>query len=319
MRYEVEADWNLLTTCNFRCSYCFFPHADLGAKISVYGTSAQWKEGFDSTGKTWLLHMTGGEPTIYPGFVDLCAQLSDKHYLSINSNLSHSSIEAFAEDINPERVHFINASVHWKERREWASHDAFIKRVHKLRKYRFNVLVSLVMTPEIVSTFDEVSRHFESQGLFVIPKIIRGNYNGKNYPAAYSANQKHSILEYLIRARKKYVGVIDRMGEPATINMFGDSLFINGFSNYRGKVCGSGYNFVMIRPDGSVIRCASEENLGNILLKNIKFLHSPKPCNTSGCPYFCEKYTSPQFAGANQSNNRVLTIQRVLGNVWNNQ
>ncbi len=253
-----------------------------------------------------------------PGFVDLCDQLTDKHYLSINSNLSHRSIEAFAEKVNPERVHFINASVHWKERREWASHDVFIKRVNKLQKYRFNVLVSLVMTPEMVSTFDEVSRYFESHDLFVIPKIMRGNYDGKKYPAAYSTDQKHFILEYLTGARKKYASVIDRIGEPPTIDMFADSRFINGIPSYRGKICGSGYNFVMIRLDGSVTRCWSEESLGNILLKNIKFLHSPKPCNTWGCPYFCEKYTSPQFAGVKESNNRVLTIRRILRNLWRN-
>src|SRR6188768_467149 len=109
LKYDVEADWVLLTTCNFRCTYCFVPLPALATKLTTYGTNGQWTEGFDATGKTWLLHMTGGEPSIYPGFVDLCDQLTRLHYLSINSNLSHRCIETFAERINPERVHFINA------------------------------------------------------------------------------------------------------------------------------------------------------------------------------------------------------------------
>jgi len=31
LAYDVEAGWLLLYTCNFRCPYCFFPPAMLGA------------------------------------------------------------------------------------------------------------------------------------------------------------------------------------------------------------------------------------------------------------------------------------------------
>ena len=36
MQYDVEADWVLLTTCNFRC-YCFVPLPDLASKLSTHG------------------------------------------------------------------------------------------------------------------------------------------------------------------------------------------------------------------------------------------------------------------------------------------
>jgi MoaA/NifB/PqqE/SkfB family radical SAM enzyme len=68
-------------------------------------------EGFAATAKRWLLHITGGEPSIYPGFVELCDKLTRLHYLSINSNLSHRCMDTFAERINPERVRFINAAL----------------------------------------------------------------------------------------------------------------------------------------------------------------------------------------------------------------
>ena len=29
-KYDIEADWQLLNTCNYRCEYCFFPDAVLG-------------------------------------------------------------------------------------------------------------------------------------------------------------------------------------------------------------------------------------------------------------------------------------------------
>lgn len=291
----MEADWILLTTCNFRCNYCFIPPTDLGAKMVIYGTDAQWVEGFNATGKTWLLHITGGEPTIYPGFVSLCEQLARGHYLSINSNLSHQCIDSFSERIDPERVHYINAAVNYDERQKEASLDVFIERVHRLQMHHFNVLVSLVMTPMMVSIFPEVSEYFDSRGLFLIPKVMRAMYQGNRYPAAYSADQKSLILEYLAEARQKYAPVIDRMGEPATIDMFADGRFLSSAGDYRGKLCGSGYNFVRIEPDGTVARCGAGKRLGNILLKNVSFLRASKACDTSYCPYFCEKYTAPQF------------------------
>ena len=33
-KYDIEADWTLMTTCNFRCVYCFHSDRMLGAKIN---------------------------------------------------------------------------------------------------------------------------------------------------------------------------------------------------------------------------------------------------------------------------------------------
>jgi MoaA/NifB/PqqE/SkfB family radical SAM enzyme len=299
MKYDLEADWMLLTTCNFRCNYCFFSTAVLGSRLSIYGTHVQWKEGFDAAGKTWLIHITGGEPALYPGFADLCEQLSQNHYLSINSNLSHHSIDAFAEKVNPARVHYINAGVHAEERQKKASLGVFIDRVHKLQKCRFDVLVSLLMTPQMVREFPAISKDFESHGLYLIPKVMRGVYEGKRYPVAYSIGEKSLILQYLVEAREHYRTVIERMGEPASIDMFSDGHFLDGIPDYRGKPCGSGYTFVRIDPDGTVLRCGAGEPLGNILLKNVRLLSAAKLCDTHYCPYFCKKYTSPGYGRKN--------------------
>ena len=296
LKYEIEADWILLTTCNFRCSYCFFSPSDLGAKMVVQGTNEQWAEGFNATGKTWLLHITGGEPTIYPDFVGLCEQLSRNHYLSINSNISHQCIDSFAERIDPKRVHFINASVHYDVRQKKAGIDAFIERVQKLRRHDFTVLVSAVMTPKMVVEFPEISKYFESHGVALIPKVLRGTYLGKKYPSEYSKDEESLILEYLAESARKYAPIVGKMGESATIDMLSDGPYLKSKNDdYRGKLCGSGYNFVKIEIDGTVVQCGAGRSLGNILLNNVTFQRAPQACETSYCPYFCKKYTSPQF------------------------
>ena len=301
MQYDVEADWVLLTTCNFRCAYCFVPLPDLASKLSTHGTHDQWTEGFDATNKTWLLHVTGGEPTLYPGFVDLCEKLAERHYLSLNSNLSHRCIETFAERINPERVHFINAAVHTDARPSRKSLDGFIGRAQKLQSRRFHVLVSSVMTPAIIRNFPEISAYFESHGLSLTPKVMREHFAGKIYPGAYSPEEKSLIREYLVKAQRNHASVTAAMGEMPTINMLADQTLLDSVRIYRGKLCGSGHNFVRIEPDGSVIRCGSGAQLGNILLKNVALLDAPKPCDSFYCPYFCEKYTSPPFVAGPQT------------------
>lgn len=296
MKYDVEADFFPLTTCNFRCSYCFLSRASLGAKIKRFGTNEQWERGFNATGKTWLIHITGGEPFIYPDFVDLCQRLIQRHYLSINSNLAHRAVDEFTEKIDPARVHFINAAVHLAERRTRTELESFIARARKLQATGFSTLVSMVMIPKLVEQFPRAARGFAAQGLCLVPKILRGTFQGKTYPDSYSPREKALLEEYFAASRQAHGEVLERMGEPPTIDMFSDGRFLNGVPSYRGKLCGSGHNFVQIQPDGSVVRCGSGQRLGNILEGDVALLRSPTICDTGYCPYFCEKYTSPRFA-----------------------
>ena len=116
MRYDIEADWHLLNACNYRCAYCFLPPAVLGEKLQTVASPRQWQTAFHRTRLKWLLHMTGGEPSIYPHFVELCRLLTEDHFISINSNLTNACLVDFAEKIEPKRVCFINAGMHLEER-----------------------------------------------------------------------------------------------------------------------------------------------------------------------------------------------------------
>lgn len=128
MQYDVEGAWQLLHTCNYRCDYCFLSDAKLGEKLQVHATPQEWRAAFDDTGKTWLVHLTGGEPSHYPGFAELCALLAERHYLSLNSNLTGPSLTRFAELVDPARVSFINAGLHPAERARKQGEAIFLDR-----------------------------------------------------------------------------------------------------------------------------------------------------------------------------------------------
>jgi hypothetical protein len=157
-------------------------------------------------------------------------------------------------------------------------------------------MLSLVMTPEIIDSYAAIAEIFAVRGLAVIPKILRGSFAGKRYPKGYSVEQKARLRQWLETARDQYAPMFERMGEPPTIDMVNDGRFLEGYPDYRGWMCGSGYNFVQVREDGSVLRCGSGERLGNILQRTVRLLSAPKQCNAWYCPHFCEKYTSPRFS-----------------------
>jgi len=315
LHYDVEADWSLLDTCNFRCTYCFRSPEVLSAKVQVHASAEKWAEGFDATGKTWLLHITGGEPSIYPAFIDLCRNLSRNHYLSINSNLSGNCIEEFAETIDPQRVHYINAALHYVEREKRKSFDLFVERANNLRRRGFHVMISVLMSPDVIRLYPEISGRLASHGLAGVPKVMRGkNWNGRKYPAAYSDEERALFLRYLADAQRSYAPLMAEMEEPATIDIFADGRFVNGIPSYKGKRCAAGHNFVMIDPKGNVRWCKRNSSLGNILQKNVELMHGPSLCKNSACPYFCEKYTSPAFVGKQPIgailHNKLITLRR---------
>ena len=86
MQDDLLADWELNIFCNFSCEYCFYSK-DRKAKDKKYAgheNIEQIVDFFDKSDRTWLIHMSGGEPFIHPRFIELCSKLTKKHYISIN-------------------------------------------------------------------------------------------------------------------------------------------------------------------------------------------------------------------------------------------
>jgi hypothetical protein len=93
--------------------------------------------------------MTGGEPTTYPRFAELCELLTATHYLSFNSNLTHSAIVDVAKRVDPSRISFINAGLHAEERELRQGLAKFLKHVAYLKGQNFPVFISIVSTPDV--------------------------------------------------------------------------------------------------------------------------------------------------------------------------
>ncbi|MEV4380201.1 radical SAM protein [Streptosporangium sp. NPDC049644] len=292
--YDIEADWVLMSTCNYRCAYCFWDAGALGAKISTPAGTDRLASFFDRTGLTWLLHLTGGEPFMYPGFLSLCASLTRRHHISINTNADSVRIRSFAETIDAKHVDFIHCGVHEQQRQLKSGKERFIGNVTLLREAGFQVLASCVMDPLLFPEFDEMWHEYADRGVVLIPKALRGPYAGRDYPRDYSDEERELFLTYSRRAAEFYAGWFSRRGEPPSINPFMDGpLFLRDRPDYRGDLCEAGNRFVRIMPDGAIYRCGPADLIGNVAEGWFERRQGPSRCAEKECPYFCEKYRVP--------------------------
>lgn len=291
LRYDIEGDWQLLNTCNYRCDYCFLPAASLGSKLQVHAAPDAWRAAFDATGKTWLLHLTGGEPSHYPDFVALCAELTRRHFLSLNSNMTGPALVAFAAEIDPARVSFVNAGLHPAERQRRQGEGAFLRHTELLIKRGFPVMASVVATPKVLRSFDAIVASLRPIGLVPFPKLMQGIRENGPYPETYTAEERALFRHYSLAAERANESLFGTGRERPSIDLPLGRDHLEANPNYLGQLCSAGRDFVKIRPDGEVKRCGRGKSMGNILRGDLALKKKAKPCDRSHCFYFCEKFT----------------------------
>jgi len=63
-------------------------------------------------GKNWTVHISGGEPFLYPDFIDICRELTNEFRIKVNSTLSlGKQVREFSSVINPDKVELILATL----------------------------------------------------------------------------------------------------------------------------------------------------------------------------------------------------------------
>jgi MoaA/NifB/PqqE/SkfB family radical SAM enzyme len=290
MHHDIEADWMLFSTCNYRCDYCFLTERALGRKVAVKASPAQWAEAFDRTGLTWLVHITGGEPSHYPDFVELCEALTQRHTISLNSNLTGPAFLDFAARIDPARVSFINAGLHWAERERRHGLDVFLRHGAALKQRGFALMVTVVATPEVLHRFDEIAAQLSPLGLLPLPKMMQGVQDGRLYPDSYTEAERALFRKHSLAAEQASPHLFGVERERPSIDPPLGRKYLDKTPDYRGRLCGAGMEFVAIRADGEVHRCARGKPLGNLLDGTLRLKTKAKPCDRSHCFYFCEKF-----------------------------
>lgn len=244
--------------CNFRCEYCYFPHDNTPVTETL--PVEKIKDFLDGTGRTWTVGMTGGEPFIYPGFVDVCQSLTTTHNIGVDTNLSVSSrVRDFGERIDPERVDDLYVSLHIEERERVKGVDAFIKNARFLMDKGFKVIVNYVIHPTLEERFHKDKAFFGDHGIAITPRPFRGEFEGRRYPEAYG-DRGLAIF-----------GDHPEQGKKVAFNFY-------------GIPCSAGMTLLRMEPDGTIFRCPGDKTtLGNVLT-GVELYDEPLPCTKKRCP-----------------------------------
>jgi len=262
-KFPYRINWEITHQCNFSCPYCSGYETINKTHPAIYSPH-DLSAFFDKTGVSWLLLISGGEPFLYPHFVDVCYNLSRNHHLQITTNLSCHEVYEFADKINPEKVFNISASYHRYERAMTESHNDFLDKCRYLQKKGFNLIVNFVAYPPLIDTVENDIGFFESEGFDTMLFGYRGLYNGKNYPYEYNEKELELLEKYAV--------------DDTEIKIATNSL------NYYGLYCEAGSHYFCINQNGDIGRCFTlPKKIGNLFESDFPMNKKPYPCIAKQC------------------------------------
>lgn len=258
-RPKIRFTWNISYECNYRCSYCFFEgkwndYKKRNTYLSPDEWMKYWNRVFDEYGPPYIV-ITGGEPFLYPNFIELIKRLSTiAYHINISSN-SSGDLDRFVKEIDPQKV-----SLSLSFQPEFEKLDNFLNKLSLIRKHNFNGCINFVAYPPFLEKISHLKERFSSIGesLKIIPFF--GTYKANKYPDSYSDEEK------------KLVGIDE-----------------NWYKKVRkgGSLCEAGQKTALIFPDGKVSRCGQigeDLILGNFFDVNFKLLSDSLPCEAEYCP-----------------------------------
>lgn len=257
-KYDAILTMQLTQRCNMDCEYCFdSTEQKRNSPLEPINIEALMNT-LDSTNKRFRLNFAGGEIFLIPNIIEACKELTKKHVVFFNSNLIPSTVMKFADEIDPDRVFEIHASLHIKELEKRNLTEKFINHYTTLKEKGFKMSSVAVAHPALEPEVEKYIEFFTSKGIdFTFGHFI-GKYNGKEYPKSYTA---------------KDLAVFNMEGEDDDVSIY-----------YRkGKICNAGTNLFLSYTSGKVYPCyAVQKELGHVY-DGFKELQEPLLCTAEMC------------------------------------
>jgi len=270
--------WDIHYACNYNCSYCNTPKPqdppgkwdkdrDKVAYPGVERWLKIWEDIFRKYGSCEI-HITGGEPFIYPSFMELITRLSQIHTLEIITNLA-SDVNDIVKNVTPDRVR-IGTTFH----PEFADLEVFLDKHIILRKHGFETWSNYVAYPPQLEKMIGYKKEFAKLNIPFNIQPFMGHFQGRDYPKSYTDLE----LYYL-----KNCYANDDVVNIKTIEWKTGT----EYKNTKGKPCRMGQMYAKIYPIGDAYRCCADgsEKLGNLIDGTFELLDEALPCGCKQC--FC--------------------------------
>lgn len=261
---SIYFTWDVHYKCNFRCPYCwFYTGWAEAAKQNIYLSPEEWMVHWSRVYEKYGcvdIEITGGEPLLYPNFIELVKLLSTIHKVKVTTNMS-GDVGTFAKEINPGKVS-LDMNFHIL----FIDLETFIKKVLILKRAGFKGGVCYLAYPPQMNKIGYLNERFKQEGIGFALAAFWGEYNEKKYPQSYTDEEREMMQPLL--------GNIDRI-----------TYHLNAESP-KGKLCNAGHKYAGIHANGNVVRCGplADKVIGNIMDENFHLFDDPIPCEADACP-----------------------------------
>lgn len=265
--YDAWLHWDVTKRCNLDCEYCFGKITDPSVKVNWIDIERLMVT-LDKTGKTFRISFTGGEPTMIPNFIEAVKAITQKHYVSFNTNLIIKNLMKIISEVDPQRILHIHASLHYNELVKKNLLERFIKNFRSFRENGFNIYAEVVAYPSLKEKLGELKSTMQKEGIELSFAPFYGKFEEKIYPESYTKSGQ---------------------------KLFGLSSKIINSHTQKGNLCNAGYNVGVVFSNGNIYPCHQiKEKIGNIY-KGINFNACLVKCPSRRCGCPLNKYDEYLF------------------------
>ena len=289
--------WLLGRYCNYKCSYCWahgradkpdHRPTDLCLKtIDSIKTQAR-SRGFNS----FHFSLSGGEPTLHPGYFDILKYLSDDinntNYTSIHMTTNLSKSKTWFETYITHASLFHRASITASYHPEYAINNRkFADKLLYLQNNNIKITINIVMTPERFDKLYDVACYFCDRGLNTTLKP-QSDPHANHVVKGYTQHQLDILHNGMPQQDDgKAIMQVELIDDTGNVWYMDQAERLNAFNfnKFKGWICESGYRSIIIRePCGSIKRSYScwDKPIGNIET-GFKLFKEPQPCISETC------------------------------------
>ncbi len=285
-------DWMLGNRCNFACDYCPKElHDGSIAWVSIeaiqHFLSRVRAHYMDGLGMDVWLQLTGGEPTQFPRFFDLCASAKAHGMrVAVISNGSRTARywERAAPVLDSAILTYHDLQV---------DHAVFLRTIRILLAHDVPLHINVTAHPDrfddVVSSAQDILKVAEGASLTLKP--LRVGFGSELY--AYSNDQREVLARRLSRPlpratksdaefQRGVMALTTRDGAVRT--MRANDLMLEGLNHWKGARCRAGIESLRVNAKGEVRRavCGVGGNIGHIQ-DDIAFPMLPIKCDRDTC------------------------------------
>lgn len=274
--------------------------------------------------RSFHFSFSGGEPTVHPDFLELLQYYTSdplspayqSTHMTTNLSRHITWFEKYVEATN--KLNSVSVTASWH--REMAKKEDFRDKIIFLQENDIYVTINMVMVPEMFEDYYNEAVFFHENGINVTLKpqsdinaraIVKGYtesqlkrlYNGMPQ-LDYTAKRMRMVAKEKIRPlipphfKLPAVEIQNDIGEMPSMQVelkdsYGKTWYIDqaerlnafDFNKFKGWRCRAGFQGIVIREPGGVIKrsySCQDEPLGTIE-NGFQIFKEPKPCISSSC------------------------------------